>query len=309
MSRDEEAELMFPDDEVTHRHLDDGAELGLEAVLAIPDGPEVGKLGGTVDKLYFAVVGDTRPSMPNSTGGYPETIITRIYETINGMTPRPQFAVGTGDYGFATSGSQSGPKQHTMYRNATAKFEGTVFAAMGNHECKTSTATNCTDPSINKTYNSYLETMVKPLGQPKPYYTINVNATDGSWTSKLVFLACNAWDNVQAAWFEQEMKKPTTHTFVVRHQPTAADRGPCVPETGAVLSRSDYTLLITGHEHTFSRPGLREIVVGTGGAPLDGDIPYGYATVEQVAEGFRVSAYDYTTALPFESFVVPFGRR
>jgi hypothetical protein len=272
----------------------------------VTQGPEVGANGGQVDRLFFAVIGDTRPSMPNNTSGYPTAVVQRIFSQMETMSPKPQFVVGTGDYVFSTSGSKSSQKQFDLFTKAAASYSGVVFAAMGNHECKMSTATNCAGSTSNKTYNAFLNNMVKPLGKDKPYYTVRIDAKDGSWTSKFVYLACNAWESTQARWFENEMRLPTTHTFVVRHEPTQTTKGPCVNETNAVLKKSTYSLLLTGHLHTFAHPSPREIIVGTGGAPLEDDVPHGFATVEQVENGFRVSAVDSSSGMNLASFVVPF---
>ncbi|MFO0572054.1 MAG: hypothetical protein U0263_40905 [Polyangiaceae bacterium] len=61
--------------------------------------------------------------------------------------------------------------------------------------------------------------LLNPTGQTVPYYTKNVNAADGAWTAKFVFVAPNAWTDAQGTWLEAELAKPTTYTFIVRHEP------------------------------------------------------------------------------------------
>jgi hypothetical protein len=103
----------------------------------------IGATGGTSSRLYFGVVGDTRPAAIDDTAAYPTAIIDKIYTDMQGLTPRPAFVVSTGDYMFAsTSGAQSSP-QLDLYLGARAKYSGTTFAAMGNHECTGATASNC----------------------------------------------------------------------------------------------------------------------------------------------------------------------
>src|SRR5579863_9892285 len=63
----------------------------------------VGPDGGSVSRLYFAVVGDTRPAAKDDTGGYPTAVISKIYMTMGAITPRPTFAVSTGDYQFTST--------------------------------------------------------------------------------------------------------------------------------------------------------------------------------------------------------------
>jgi len=48
-----------------------------------------------------------------------------------------------------------------------------------------------------------------------PVLLDHVDATDGSWTSKTVFVAANAWSDAQATWLDAELAKPTTYTFLV----------------------------------------------------------------------------------------------
>ena len=71
-----------------------------------------------------------------------------------------------------------------------------------------------------------------------------------------------------------------------------------------MLASNPYNLSIVGHTHSYRATG-KEIVVGTGGAPLSFGT-YGYATVEQTGSGFRVTEYDYATAAPISSTTVPF---
>lgn len=271
---------------------------------------EVGVLGqvprlAPVERLYFAVIGDTRPNAVDDTAHYPTDIIQKIFSGIEGLSPRPQFALGTGDYQFSSAFSREGQKQLDLYRQAASGFTGELFAAMGNHECTGRTGSNCTGRG-NNTYRAYMGTLVQPVGQALPYYSVPLESLDSSWTAKVVMIACNAWTPAQRDWLATELARPTTYTFVVRHEPSSYTTAPCMADTEQLLAQHPYTLLILGHEHTFKRLGTREVVVGTGGAQLKDDVPYGFATVEQVTDGFRVTQYDYATALPVSSFTVPF---
>jgi hypothetical protein len=220
------------------------------------------------------------------------------------MNPRPQFVVATGDYMFAgTSGSQA-QTQANLYKKASQQYSGTLFAAMGNHECNGLTGSNCTGaPTANLT--AFMNTLVTPLGQSLPYYTVPFSATDGSWTAKLVIVACNKWDSTQHSWLAAQLAQPTTYTLVARHQPAATTSGPCVNDVEALLAANPYNLSLVGHVHTYQVQG-KEVTVGTGGAPLDNGGVHGYATVEQTTAGFVVTEYDYATAAPVSSTTVPF---
>src|ERR1700722_19736926 len=87
--------------------------------------------GGTLDLLSFAIVGDTRPPNADDTAGYPTAVITKIWQDVEAFSPRPAFAITTGDYMFAnTYGVQQMP-QVALYMGARAAFTNVVFAAMG----------------------------------------------------------------------------------------------------------------------------------------------------------------------------------
>jgi hypothetical protein len=270
-----------------------------------PPSGSVGPNGGTVSHLYFAVVGDTRPANPDDTANYPTQIITQIYSDIEALNPRPQFVLTTGDYMFANTWSGEAQKQMALYQQAASQFTGgPIFSDMGNHECTGATASNCATTTTSN-YQAYLDAMVTPLGKNQPYYTINFNATDGSFTAKLIIVACNAWDQTQSAWLQSELARPTTYTFVSRHEPLGTSGPPCVTDMDGLLNQYPYDLLIVGHSHTFAH-SQNQVVVGNGGAPLSGSEPYGFATVEQIAgAGFRVTQYDYSTAAPLSTFTVP----
>jgi len=126
-----------------------------------------------------------------------------------------------GDYMFATPSSGQASPQLDVYMQARAKFSGMFFPAMGNHECTGYTASNCgsgnTD-GVTDNYTQFLTKMLAPIQQTSVYYSIDVNATDASWTSKFVFVAVHAWDAGQASWLQGVMAKKTTYTFVLRHE-------------------------------------------------------------------------------------------
>jgi hypothetical protein len=131
---------------------------------------------------------------------------------------------------------------------------------------------------------------------------VRIDGLDGSWTSKLVVIACNDWDNTQASWLQAALSIPTTFTLVARHQPTGAT-APCVDASERLLSQAKYDLLLTGHVRTFGSKG-KTLIVGNGGAPISGNEPYGFATVEQQASGFMVTQYEYESGAPVGSFLI-----
>jgi Calcineurin-like phosphoesterase len=273
-------------------------------------GSVTGLTGGMLDTLSFAVVGDTRPPNEDDTAGYPTAVITKVWQDITALSPRPPFAVTTGDYMFANPSGNQQAAQVALYLGARAAYPGVTFAAMGNHECTGATASNCgtgnTD-GITTNYSTFLSQMLMPLGVTLPYYTVNIaSTTPGAWTAKIVFIAGNAWDTTQSTWLDGELAKPTTYTFVVRHESADTTGVTGVTDSEPIIAKYPYTLKIVGHTHTYEyRQSTREVIVGNGGAPLSGSVNYGYVIAAQRSDGAIVfSSYDYMSNAVVESFVV-----
>ena len=265
-------------------------------------GGSSGADAGAGSPLLFAVVGDTRGSLP-LTISYPTAVITQIYTTIQGLEPRPQFVVSTGDYAFEIASDTSA--QLDLYLGARKLFKGPFYPALGNHECTWLTTSNCGPGSadgMTPQYKAFLSKILQPTGQTLPYYGIEHDAPDGSWTSKLVFIAANAWTDAQGAWLDKTLSVPTTYTFIVRHEPSSANTAPGVTPSDAIIAKHPYTLIIVGHIHTDSHNG-REVMFGNGGAPKSGTKGWGFGLVHRRADGaIQVEARDYQTAQPDPSF-------
>ncbi len=263
----------------------------------------IGVTGGSVDHLYFAVVGDSRPANIDQTSSYPTAIIGKIYAEIEALDPRPQFVVSTGDYMYANTNTDTAQPQMNLYLAARDAFSGPLFAAMGNHECDGYTADNC---AVNQTQNNqaFMSSLMAPLGQTNPYYRINFSGTDGSWNAKLLVVACNAWSSTQQAWLTAQLAQSTTYTFLARHEPKSANTGPCVSSVESLMSKSTYDLSLVGHSHEFALSG-KEITVGNGGAPLaSGAGNYGFTTIERVGTSWTVKSYDYSTGMVVKTYTV-----
>jgi hypothetical protein len=278
--------------------------------------------------LSFAIVGDTRPPNEDDTAGYPTAVITKIWQDVQAASPRPAFAITTGDYMFAspshTPGTQS--TQMGFYMSARNNYTGVMFPTMGNHECDGTVGDNCYAcgsacnnvggqciGGVCKTpnYTVWESAMLAPINQTSPYYTINVNGTNNAWTAKFVFIACNAWSPAQASWLASALTPSTTYTFVVRHQGTIATTAPCLTGTGSnnadtIISQHPYTLLIAGHTHTFAYyQSEKQVIVGNGGAPLSGSVNYGYVIARQQPGGsIQFTEYDYATNAVNQTFSV-----
>ena len=267
----------------------------------------VGPNGGTASRLLFAVVGDTRPANIDDTSGYPSAVVGKIYSQLEAFQPHVPFLLTTGDYMFAsTTRGQAGP-QLDLYLKAQGAYRGQAFPAMGNHECTGATASNCgpgTTDGTTDNYDQFLAKMLAPLQKSEPYYAMNVNAPDSSWTAKFVFVAANAWSTTQQSWLDSALTPTTTYTFVIRHESHDANTAPGVSPSDAVIARHPLTLKIVGHTHTYERyTSNKEVVVGNGGAPLTGSKTYGFALFNQRPDGaIEVDMLNWQTSLADTSF-------
>jgi hypothetical protein len=273
-------------------------------------GSVTGVTGGVLDTLNFVIVGDTRPPNEDDTAGYPTAVITKIWQEVEAYSPRPAFSLSTGDYMYAnpTTGTQQVP-QVDLYLGARAAFTNVSFPAMGNHECTGETNSNCgagNADGITPNYTTFMTKMLAPLGVTQPYYTVTIASSSKAWTAKLVFVAANAWDTAQSTWLEGELAKPTTYTFVIRHESVSANTAPGVTPSEAIMAKYPYTLAIVGHTHTYSySQGDREVIVGNGGAPLSSGSNYGYVVAQQRADGAIVfNSIDYLTNAVTDTFAV-----
>jgi hypothetical protein len=275
-----------------------------DAGTVVTGGGGVTSSGGSVAALHFAVVGDTRPAVQDDNKGYPTAVITQIYQDLESLSPRPAFAVTTGDYNFASTSSSNAATQIGYYMGARAKFSNPVFYTMGNHECSGYTASNCAS-TTTKNFSAFKSQMLGSIGQTKPYYSIPINAADGSWTAKLVFVAANAWDTTQSTWLDGELARSTTYTFIFRHEPSAATTAPGTSPSDKIIAKYPYTLLIVGHTHTYQKDSTREVTIGLGGAPATGGYNFGYLLVDQQANGdIKVTEHDYDTGATNATFTV-----
>jgi hypothetical protein len=285
----------------------------------------VGVNGGSISRLVFGVVGDTRPVNSDDPASYPTSIITKIFQDIEGLSPHPPFVLGTGDYQFSSTGSSNVASQEVgYYMTARKSYSGTFFPAMGNHECgvsgsfTTSDNNNCgpgNPGGVTPNYTAFMNQMLQPISKTTPYYSVNINASDSSWTAKFVVTAANSWETAQQTWLQGVMAVPTTYTFIVRHE--ASDATPPLPVGVAgvdgVIANYPYTMLIVGHAHTYywyyKTPNV--VTFGNGGAPLSSK-NYGYGLFQQRCDGAIVvdaMAYDTNAAdASFHFVVTPDGK-
>jgi Calcineurin-like phosphoesterase len=266
-----------------------------------------GGSGTTSSDLVFAVVGDTRPSSVDDTTNYPTSIITKIFQDIAATSA--QFVIGTGDYQYAsTTGSEQAP-QIAKYMTARAGYSGPFYPAMGNHECTGYTDSECgsgNSDGVTKNFTAFQSAMLGPINQTNPYYVENVAATDGSWTAKFVFIACNYWSSTQASWLSTQLAVSTTYTFVIRHESVADMSTTGCSASQTTVNKYPLTLLIVGHTHEYSHESSdKEIINGIGGAPLTSGTNYGYTMITRNSDGtLTVTTYDYSSGSTIDTFKI-----
>jgi len=268
-----------------------------------------GNGGGLLTDLRFAVVGDTRPANLDDTANYPTAIVQQIWTDVEAEVPHPAFAVSTGDYMFASTSGQEADPQLDLYLGARMAFHGIVYPALGNHECNGYTSSNCGPGNAEgqpRNYVAFVEKLLGPIDETRPYYVERFAAADGSWSAKLVVIAANAWDARQAAWLDAALAEPTTYTFALRHEGHDATTAPGTDPSAQILAKHPLTLLIVGHTHAYRHdPAYREIIVGNGGAPLTSSTNYGYVIVARNPDGtIGVTSREYTTHALVEQFAV-----
>jgi hypothetical protein len=289
------------------------------AAVALAADATTASTASTVSSLSFAVTGNTRPATVDDVANYPTAVIEKIYADIQAVTPAVPFVVATGNYMYATYSNLNGTQsaQINDYLSARNAYTGTVLPAMGNQECAELETGNCGTnlkllnyPKAGGTTENYavfLNSMLMPIKQSLPYYTIKVNGPTGTWTSKFVFVACNAWSSTQANWLNNQLSAKTTYTFIVRNAPMGETTEPCVGSADGIMHKHPYTLLIAGHQGTSTYVASeKELIVGNGGGPLlPGSTSYGYVIARQQSNGdIQFTAYDYLSGLLQYGFTV-----
>jgi hypothetical protein len=240
-------------------------------------GGVIGPNGGSVDRLAFAVWGDSRPGNINEDASYPVAIVRGIAQRASGTGA--EFAIGTGDYMFAST-SSSVSTQISMLLSAEGAFTKPVFRTMGNHECTGATASNC--PNGTETYNVRAFMMQLVPFAAKPYYSFTVHTQMGD--AKFVFVAANAWDSTQQSWLEAELGQPTQYTFVIRHEPPGNTDAPGAAASDTIINSHPLTVGFYGHTHTYRKLTPNAVISGNGGAPMTSGSP-GFVYVEQRPDG------------------------
>jgi hypothetical protein len=78
-----------------------------------------------------------------------------------------------------------------------------------------------------------------------------------------------------------------------------------VTPSAQIIAKHPYTMLITGHTHTYKHVSQKEIIVGNGGAPLTTGSAYGFGIVSQRSDGtIQFTFYNYKTHAVLDKFAV-----
>jgi hypothetical protein len=258
--------------------------------------------GGT--PFSFAVFGDARPPIPEDSFQYPSAIVSGIFS--QAQAQGAQIMIGTGDYMNAFT-STAVDAQVQAFQSAQSGFKGSIYLAMGNHECQTTTQSNCPNGSESPNVQAYLAKLA-PAGVNKPYYRIDLSSPSG--TAKIIFIAPNAWSTEQEDWLKQQIADATKYTFIVRHEPSDSNTAPGVTPSDMVLAGAPLTVAFYGHTHEYKRLDVQHVISGNGGAPLDTGTHYGFVLVQQLADGnLALSEIDQATGMPLDAWkVTPDGQ-
>src|SRR5438552_3178996 len=208
----------------------------------VPAG-SVGEDGGRVDRLWFAITGDTRPGSCNRTEDYPSAAIGQIARAMKAL--RVQFALDLGDHMYVCNQSLlEAQAQMRLYLDAVAQGPPVWWMTMGNHECGNEAPPySCFAGRGDANFTAYMAALRRPL----PYYATDVQTSLGK--ARFVVIADDSWDGAQADWLESTLAAADAtarYTVVARHHPVTG------PRTGnsrivQAIAHHKYSLILTAH--------------------------------------------------------------
>src|SRR4051794_13138374 len=132
--------------------------------------------GGTVDRLWFATTGDTRPGDCDQTNDYPKAAIAQIAAAMKAL--KVQFTVDLGDHMYVCNGSDAEARQQMgFYMSAIAAGPATWWMTMGNHECGNNRFPySC---FAGGPHDANFSAFLSALKRPQPYYFTDVATSQG----------------------------------------------------------------------------------------------------------------------------------
>jgi hypothetical protein len=270
--------------------------------------------GGTVDRLYFALTGDSRPPICDlffvgKGFDYPTANVTKLAQQMEAR--QTQFALDLGDHQFVcVGGITEAQTQIGAYVTAMANFKAPFFMSMGNHECVFALGGTLDDCGANNpsdpAYTAFMQALASV--SPKPYYSVDIQTSMG--LARFVFIADDAWDSTEASWLSALLTDADVrarYTIVAHHHPISQTNGN-YPAIWSAIKAHKYALHLTAHQHLYSHDTQndasgRSVIVGTGGS--SDETLLGYATVVQGVDGrLYFTMYDSSTDAPVDSWNV-----
>jgi len=251
---------------------------------AVPAG-RVDANGGTVERLWFATTGDTRPPECDQTNQYPRQAIAGIAAAMKAL--RVQFTIDLGDHMYVCNQSDAEARQQMgFYMEAIARGPAAWWMTMGNHECGNEAYPYAC--FVGGPHDANFAAYIAALARPRPYYANDVQTSLGM--ARFVVIADDSWNAAQASWLEATLADADArarYTVVARHHPVqGASTGS--PEILNVLKRHKSSLILTAHEHEYRHDTRtwegRSVIVGLGGAGGR----WGFGTVLQALDGALV---------------------
>lgn len=271
--------------------------------------------GGSVDRLYFAMTGDTRPPLCDlfllgSGNDYPSAVISQLAQQMEAQ--QTQFVLDLGDHMFVCFGGASeAQSQMSAYTAAISPISVPYFMSMGNHECAFALGGSLDDCGADNPGDPVFTTFMGALApvSPLPYYARDIQTSQG--LARFVFVADDAWNDSQSAWLESTLAdadQNAKYTIIARHHNLAASTSGNYAAIVSIIQAHKYALHLTAHEHTYLHdtvldPSGRTAVVGTGGS--NDATMNGYATVVQGLDGnLYFTMYDSSTNAPVDAWTV-----
>jgi hypothetical protein len=270
--------------------------------------------GGTVDRLYFSLTGDSRPPICDlffvgKGYDYPTANVTKLAQQMEAR--QTQFSLDLGDHQFVcVGGLTEAQTQIAAYMSAISNYKAPFFMSMGNHECVFALGGTIDDCGANNPSDPAFTAFMAALApiSPKPYYFVDIHTSMG--LARFVFVADDAWDSTESTWLSGVLTEADTlaqYTIVSHHHPVSQTGGN-YPAIWSMIKSHKYALHLTAHQHLYSHDTAddasgRSVIVGTGGS--SDETMLGYATVEQGVDGrLYFTMYDAATDSAMDSWNV-----